>query len=270
MNGHHSYLLVEGQQDVLFVGRLLQELGLQSVRGADEIPARWQPFVDTFLRERDRALRAAGREGIPLWQMYKQACLYSATHVVVVEKVGGYRKQFGRTLRGTNELMDGGLGGLTGVGIIPDADTDPGAALRSAQDAIHSAGLAVPANDQQVVAGAPNTGIFVLPGNGASGGLEEILLDCADTIYPSLATSADAYVDSIDIDSAEYTLDDMREMRTPQGPVKARVGAISAILKPGSTIQTSILRDRWVCAATVVIPRLNALATFLRNLCELP
>jgi hypothetical protein len=202
--------------------------------------------------------------------MFKQACLLTATHVVVVERVGGNRAQFGRTIRATNELIDGGLGGMTGVGIIPDADTDPPAAWRSARDAMHSAGLAVPDSDQQVLAGAPNTGIFVLPGHGERGGLEELLLDCAETVYPSLAASARAYVDSIDIESDQYTEGDMQEMRTPQGPAKARIGSMSAILKPGSTIQTSILRDRWVCPATISLPRVDALAKFLRNLCELP
>jgi hypothetical protein len=269
MNGKHSYLLVEGQQDVLFVHRLFEELGLRSVRGPGEIPGRWQPFVDGFLQQRDQALRDAGREGIPLWQMFKPACLFSDTHIVVVDKVGGNRRQFGRTLRGTNELIDGGLAGLTGVGIIPDADSQPAASLRSAQDALLSAGLAVPPNDQEIIAGPPNTGIYVLPGNGNPGGLEEVLLDCANTVYPSLASSALAYVNSIDINGHEYTTNDMQEMRTPQGPVKARIGAISSVLKPGSTIQTSILRDRWICAATMAIPRIASLTQFLRNVCGL-
>ncbi len=270
MNGHHSYLLVEGRQDALFVGRLLQELGLRFVQGPEEVPEKWQPYVDGALRQLDQTRRRVGREGIPFWQMFKPACLFGDAHVVVVEKVGGNRAQFGRTLRATSEFIAGGLGGLTGVGIIPDADTDSPAALRSAQDAIRSAGLAVPDNDQQVIAGSPNTGIFVLPGNAAGGGLEQMLLDCADTVYPSLAKGARAYVDSIDPDSSQYTPNDVAEIRTPQGPVKATVGAISAILKPGSTMQVSILRDRWVGPATIAIPRLKALANFLRSLCELP
>ena len=269
MNGHHSYLLVEGQQDVLFVHRLLEELGLRSVRGPGEIPGRWQPFVDGFLRQRDQALQDAGREGIPLWQMFKPACLLSDTHVVVVEKVGGNRTRFGRTLRATNELIDGGLAGLTGVGIVPDADDQPAASLRSAQDALRSAGLAAPPNDREVVPGPPRTGIFVLPGNGDPGGLEEVLLDCANTVYPKLAGRAREYVDSIDIGDPEFQDSDMQEMRTPQGPVKARIGAISSVLKPGSTIQASILRDRWICAATMTIPRMGSLANFLRVLCGL-
>ncbi len=269
MNGHHSYLLVEGQQDVLFVGRLLEELGLRSVRVPSEIPGKWQPFVDGFLRQRDQALRDAGREGIPLWQMFKPACLLSDTHVVVVEKVGGNRRQFGRTLRATNELIDGGLAALTAVGIVPDADAAPAASLRSAQDALHAAGLAAPPNDQEVVLGPPNTGIFVLPGNGDPGGLEEVLLDCANTVYPKLAGRAHEYVDSIDIGGPEYNESDMQEMRTPRGPVKARIGAISSVLKPGSTIQASILRDRWICETTMAIPRIDSLARFLRNLCGL-
>lgn len=269
MNGHHSCLLVEGRQDVLFVGQLLRELGLRSAERPDEVPDRWRPFVDSALRQLDQVRQAAGGEGVPFWQMFKPACLFSDTHVVVVEKVGGKRVKFRPTLCATNVLVDGGLAGLKGVGIIPDADADPEAALRSAQDAIRNAGLVVPMNDQEVVLGSPNTGIFVLPGNGDYGGLEGVLLDCANTAYPNLAGSALAYVNSIDIHSDQFTGDDMREMRTPRGPEKARVGVISSVLKPGSTIQVSILRDRWVCNTTIAIPRVNALVTFLRSLCGL-
>ena len=243
-----------------FVGRLLAELGLRSVGGPGEIPERWQPFVDGFLRQRDQALRAAGREGIPLWQMFKPACLLSETHVVVVEKVGGNRAQFGRTLRATNELIDGGLAGLTGVGIIPDADIQAGSVPAECAGRLAFRRIGAPPNDQEIILGPPNTGIFVLPGNGDPGGLEEVLLECANTVYPGLAGSAATFVNSVDTDSQEFTPEDMQEMRTPQGPVKARIGAISSVLKPGSTIQASILRDRWICAATMAIPRIDSLA----------
>ena len=153
MNRRHSYVLVEGQQDVFFVGRLLEELGLRSVCGPEDIPDRWLPFVDGFLRRRDEALRASRRDGIPLWQMFKPACLYDDSYVVVVERVAGNRARFGRTLRATHELIDGGLAGLAGVGIIPDADTDPAASLQSAKEAFRSAGLAVPTNADQGRAG---------------------------------------------------------------------------------------------------------------------
>jgi hypothetical protein len=270
MNRQHSYLLVEGRQDVFFVGRILEELGLRSADRPALIPAKWEPFLDNVEHQRDQPERRAGRGGVPFWRMFKPACLFSDTHVVIVEPVDGNRAKFGRTLRATNALLDGGLASLTGVGIVPDADIDPMASFASARVALQSTGLAVPSNNQEVVAGSPNTGVFVLPGGMAPGGLEQVQIDCADAVYPALIAGARTFVNSVDTESATFTDEDMREMKTPQGPVKAIVGAVSSVLKPGSTIQVSVLRDRWVTAPTLGVPRVAAIVRFLKSLCGLP
>jgi len=270
MNRQHSYLLVEGQQDVYFVGRILEELGLRSAQRPEQVPARWEPFLDDVARQRDQAERSAGRSGVPFWQMFKPACLFSDSHVVVVERVDGNRAKFARTLRATNALIDGGLASLTGVGIVPDADIDPTASFASAQEAMRSAGLVAPDNNQEVIAGSPNTGVFVLPGGADQGGLEQVLIDCAEAVYPALIAGARTFVNSVDTDNAAYTEEDMREMKTPQGPVKAVVGSVSSVLKPGATIQVSVLRDRWVSHTTLGTPRVAALVSFLHSLCGLP
>jgi hypothetical protein len=75
MTLRHCYLLVEGQQDVVFVGRMLEELGLASAERAGQIPDRWEPYLDKAARQRDDAERAAGRIGVPFWQIFKPACL---------------------------------------------------------------------------------------------------------------------------------------------------------------------------------------------------
>jgi hypothetical protein len=269
MNGHHSYLLVEGQQDVFFVGRILEELGLQSAQRAEQIPAKWEPFLDDVARQRDQAERSAGRAGVPFWQMFKPACLVSESQSVVIERVDGNRARFGRTLRATDALIDGGLAGLTGVGVLPDADTDSAASLASAQGALRAAGLPAPKNNQEVITGSPNTGVFVLPGGTDNGGLEQLLIDCAESVYPALVAGARAFINGIDTSSAAYTQTDMQEMKSPQGPIKAIVGSVSSVLKPGSTIQASILRDRWVTAPTLALPRIAAVVQFLKSLCRL-
>jgi hypothetical protein len=270
MNRQHSYLLVEGQQDVFFVGRILEELGLHSAQRPEQIPAKWEPFLDDGARRRDQAERSAGRSGVPFWQMFKAACLISDSHVVVIERVDGNRAKFARTLRATDALIDGGLASLTGVGIVPDADTDPTASFASAQDTMRSAGLVAPNSNQEVIAGSPNTGVFVLPGGAAQGGLEQVLIDCAEAAYPALIAGARTFVNSVDTNSATYAEEDMREMKTPQGPAKAIVGSVSSVLKPGATIQVSVLRDRWVSSGTLGTPRVAALVGFLKSLCGLP
>jgi len=270
MNGQHSYLLVEGQQDVFFIGRILEVLGLQSAQNPGQIPARWEPFLDDVARQRDQAERASGRSGVPFWQIFKPACLFSESHSVVVERVDGNRAKFGRTLRATNALIEGGLAGLTGVGVLPDADVDPTASLTSAQAALQSVGLPAPSSNQGVIAGPPNAGVFVLPGGAEQGGLEQLLIDCGEVVYPELIAGARTFVNSVDTENSAYVEEDMREMKTPQGHVKAIVGSVSSVLKPGSTIQVSVLRDRWVTAPTLKVPRVVAIVQFLKTLCGLP
>lgn len=280
MNRQHSYVLVEGQQDVFFIGRIFEELGLRSVQRAEEVPDRWQPFINEVDRQRDQAERRAGKPGLQFWQIFKPTCLVSETHVVVIEQVGGNRTKFGKTLLATGSLIEGGLAELRGVGLITDADANPTTSLASSQLALQTAGLQRPDLAGQVVTGSPgtggsqtrspNTGVFVMPDGVVVGGLEELLIECATLAYPNLTTAARQYVAAVDVNDVAYTLEDMKEMKTPQGPVKAVVGAISSVLKPGSTIQVSVLRDRWVSPETLATPGVAALVQFLKSLCGLP
>lgn len=267
MSRRHCYLLVEGQQDVFFVGRLFEQIGLRWVGTPDELPEEWQPLVDPELRQRDRVWRTRGRAGVPFWQMFKPACLVNDSHCIVIERVGGNRAQFGRTLVATGDLIDGGLTSLFSAALLPDADEDSAASLASAQAALHAAGLPVPDASEEIAAGSPRTGIFVLSGADGKGGLEELLIECAGAVYPALLEGAKSFVDSVTVDSDAYSEQDMREMRTRQGPVKAVVGSMASVLKPGSTIQVSVLKDRWVCTQSMANERMTTLLSFLKNLC---
>ncbi len=135
---------------------------------------------------------------------------------------------------------------------------------------MQSAGLVAPNNNQEVIAGSPSTGVFVLTGGVAHGGLEQVLIECAEAVYPALIAGARTFVNSVDTDSAAYTEDDMREMKTPQGPVKSIVGSVSSVLRPGATIQVSVLRDRWVSNARLRTPWGAAPVGFLKSLWGLP
>jgi hypothetical protein len=270
MNDQHSYLLVEGPQDVLFVARILQQLGLRIVERVADIPPKWRPFVAQPAHQRDQAQRQVGREGVQLWQMFRPTCLLGDDRAVIIEPVNGNRAKFGRTLRATKELIDGGLNGLAGVAMLPDADADALTSFRSAQGALRSAGLSAPEQESGILLGAPSTGIFVLPGGFDPGGLEDLLSDCADQVYPDLMRGARRFVGEIDPAAAGYAEEDMRKIRTPRGRLKAVVGCVSSVLKPGSTVQVSVRRDRWICEATLGTPRVSALVRFLRLLCALP
>lgn len=269
MNGGDVYLLVEGPQDVTFVSRVLVELGMRSVEQPEQIPVRWQPFVDWPKLNRDRAQRDVGRENVPFWKIFKPALLLHEFGSVVLESVNGNRTRFARTLKGTNQSIDGGLAGLAAVGLLPDGDSDPEASFQSARDALRTVSLPVPGQHGELVQGKPRTGIFVFPDGVSPGGLEELLIDCGQDVYPALVSGAKRFVRDIQNDESVRTLEDFKELRTPQGPSKAVVTSAAGVLKPGSTMQVSIRLDRWVGPSTLNLPRMAALRRFLKTLCGL-
>jgi hypothetical protein len=81
---------------------------------------------------------------------------------------------------------------------IRDADENPPeAAFRSITDALLNAGLTPPDLDQTFTAGNPRVGIFIMPGNGASGAIEDLCLesikdedafDCVNFYFDCLGT----------------------------------------------------------------------------------
>lgn len=239
------------------------------MRSADDLPVTWQPLVDQTLRQRDTALRARGRAGIGFWQMFRPACLVNDSYCVVIEHVSGNRSQFGRTLVGTGSMLDGGLQALAAVALLPDADLSSIASFASAQEALRKANLAVPEKPAMVTVGPPRTGVFVLPDCNGNGGLEDLLIDCAAAVYPDLLAVARTFIGSVAIDSTAYTAEDTVEMRTPQGPLKAIVGSMASVLQPGSTIQVSVQRNRWVSPPSMRTARLGALTNFLKTLCDI-
>ncbi len=265
----HSYILVEGQHDVLFLGKLLRELGLSDVQDVNAISAVWEPFINTAQLTEHRGRIAANQQGLQIHQLFEGVCFQNDSHSVVLRKVGGSGAKFRRDLRSLKELIDGGFHSLSAIGLVPDADNDANAVFGSTKDALESVGLAGPAEAEQIVDSDTRTGIFLLPGDGASGALEDLLIDCANAVYPSLLTGATRYIDEVDREGQDFLPVDLNEIKTPQGRSKAIVGCVSSFLKPGSTIQVSVYRDRWVSENSLKLPRVTRLCQFLTNLCGL-
>lgn len=270
MTQKHCYVLVEGQQDVLFLGRLFQTIGVPDIRNVDDISPVWNPLIDTRRLTEHRGLIAANRQGLELHQLFSGVCFQSVSHSLVVRKVGGRGREFRRNLESINAVLDGGLSGLFGVGLVPDADDNPIGVRQGCEAALRSVGLPVPQAQSNILAGQPNTGIYALPQPLSTGAVEELMLDCAQHAYPTLYAGATAFIDSIDRSIPPFSASDLSEINAPRGRAKAAVGCISSFLKPGSTVQVSILKDRWVSPNTITLTRVAALVSFLKDLCGLP
>jgi hypothetical protein len=270
MSIKHCYILVEGQQDVLFLGRIFQTIDVPDVQNVENISSVWNPLVNTARWTEHRGLIAAGRQGLKIHELFNGACFQNNTHSIVVRKVGGRGREFRRNLESINSLLDGGLAALTAVGLVPDSDDNPQMVRQSCEAALRAVKLPIPQSQADLHIGQPNTGIYPLPRPKETGAVEDLMLDCAQSVYPTLHAGALAFIDSIDRTLPSFTPEDLAEFNGPRGRVKAAVGCISSFLKPGSTVQVSILKDRWVSPNTVALPRIHAILAFLKNLCELP
>jgi hypothetical protein len=66
---------------------------------------------------------------------------------------------------------------VRGILVTQDANGDPGAAFASVRDALTSRGLASPRAPGEVTQGPPNVAVWILPGAGRLGMLEDLCLD---------------------------------------------------------------------------------------------
>jgi len=253
----YGYLVVEGPHDVELVYRLLHPHGLERVRQEAEL----DPF---FLQLVPRTYPPDGdllkRVPVPLF-------LQSSTHAVAVHSAGSDTRMI-ETMEEDSVFLD--TSKLTGIGVLFDADYAVSSSDRYAviRERLREKGFSLPENPGEVKTGPPRLGGFVLPDNISAGTLEDILLDCANLVYPTLLTTATAHVDSA---SRDKTLEkqDLRELLRPAGRHKAIVGSIASILRPGKAVQNSLQDNRWLCEAALAIPRVRALQIFLLNLLEL-
>lgn len=266
----HCYILVEGQQDVLFLGRLFQTIGVPDIRNIDEISEVWNPLIDTRRLTEHRGLLSAGRQGLDIHQLFSGVCFQNLAHSIVVRKVGGRGREFGRNLRSINVLLEGGLSAIFAVALVPDADDNPTGVTQSCREALSSVGLMSPSAGSNIFVGRPSTGIYALPAPMEAGAVEELMLDCAQRVYPTLHAGAISFIDSIDRSIPPFTPSDLIEINGTRGRAKAVIGCVSSFLKPGSTVQVSILKDRWLSPDTITLTRVAALVTFLQDLCGLP
>ena len=169
MSIKHCYILVEGQQDALFLGRLFQTIDVPDIRNVDDISSVWNPLVNTPRLNEHRGQIAAGRQGLDIHQLFNGVCFQNATHSIVVRKVGGRGKEFRRNLESINSVLDGGLASLTAIGLVPDADDNPRGVRQSCETALGAVRLPVPPAQTNLHKGQPNTGIYALPRPGETG-----------------------------------------------------------------------------------------------------
>lgn len=254
----YGCIIVEGPHDMEFVCRLLHPHGLKRVGQRSELDDFFDGIVPKKFPHRGDLLK---RVPVPLF-------LQSTTHAVAIHTA----ESDTRIIESVEEdwsRLDASK--LAAMGVIFDADYNlsPSDRYASIRDGFRKKGFAMPDSPGNVASGPPRLGGFVMPDNLSAGTLEDILLECAVYVYPSLLATATTHVETASRDNT-LEKEDLRELKKPAGKNKAILGSIATILRPGRAIQNSIQDNRWLCDATLTLPRVRAIKAFLSDLLELP
>ncbi len=257
----YGYVVVEGPHDVEFVYRLLSPFGFKRVQWMKHLDPFMSPLVPTtFPHGGDLQKRVP----VPLF-------LQNQSHAVAVRSAIGDSRLVetldeGRT--GINLNSDFDL--MTGVGVILDTDREIPAADRykAIKSGLAAKGFTLPNGPGTVATGPPRIGAFVLPDNNSVGNLEDLLIECATTAYPSLLSTAKTHVEATKNDPTLQEGDGEDLTKTPVYN-KAVVGSIGAVLRPGKAVQVSLQDNRWLRDNTLQIPRVKAVQDFLVSLLDL-
>jgi Protein of unknown function (DUF3226) len=253
----YSYLVVEGPQDLAFIGRLLRISGLRKVREFERLGAFWRPVVP----------RAFPVDGDLLKRVPLPVFFQSGSHSVAVHASGGISRLV-PTVQETLIILGADRANIASIGLFLDADwgVTVGATFGRIKAQLEATGL--PAADEPGVVHdrTPRTGVFIFPDNKSPGTLENLLDQCAAVVYPELRDKARQF--TAGAATAPLTKKDRREFTLPAGEIKVIVGTIANFLKPARAIQNSIEDNRWLCSASLDLENIGKLHAFLKALLE--
>lgn len=261
----YGYVAVEGPHDLAFVGRLLKLHDLDRVKSLPDLDPFWHVLVPRVFPHQDDLLK---RVPVPTF-------FANATHTVAVHAVEG-DGGFEHTLQDSLDTLYAKPGPqLTGIGVLLDADSripavDRFKRLKASLDATpFPTPIRLPAAPGEVSPAPPHAGVFVLPDNARQGTLEELLLECARVVYPTLEAGAQAYL-TMAAAAPELRADDRKAFGKDAGRSKALVACIASFLRPGKATQVSLQDNRWLEAPLARFPQVAAVHAFLASLLELP
>ena len=105
-----------------------------------------------------------------------------------------------------------------------------------------------------------------MPNNSSLGSIEDILLKQATSEYPILHAKADTFIQ--DVKATDEAIPRGSELtKDGRNEGKAILHAMTSVLKPGKTLQTSIADNQWVPDNVSLFPsHFSPLVDFLRKL----
>jgi hypothetical protein len=258
MSASHAYIVVEGPHDLEMIAALLRPVGFQRTKLRTAVDAFWDPLIPKTFPHNDDLLAR-----VPVPMFFQSSERWVAIHAVSGET---------RLVSTVQETLAVLPSPPSSIGAVLDADSTKPPAERFAQVAagLRKHGLMVPAAAGDVSPTLPRCGIYVLPDNTSSGTLEDLMLECAAIVYPSLLGAARTFVDGVDPKAAELADDDMKDFARGAGRLKATIASMASVLRPGKAIRNSIQDNRWLKDPRArALPRIASIHHFLMKLLDL-
>lgn len=245
-------LSVEGPHDEAVIGRLLRKFHqVERVRNLAELDPLWAELVPRQYPAKDLVARH------PVPAFYAGP---NSTIAILFGEGSGRTKQLGDSLAALRGLPHA-------VGVLVDADTNAVKSLEDTQKELRSFNLTpnlTPGGHGEVVRGAIDCGVYVVPGN-ETGTMDDVLLAAGRRVYGKAVVAAEQLVDETLNGTMDIAKHEQKELRAPAGKKKCTLAITSSLLKPGKAIQNSISDNRWIVDA-LDEPLVALLNVFLTSL----
>jgi hypothetical protein len=261
-------IVVEGAHDASFLGQLLKARGFTAATKLSLVPVDWQVLFP----------KSFPMDGETLERVMRFPEIFAREDSVVGITTAGSDNRLISTLRSVIDAM--GTSRLEGIAVFIDVDKhDAATRFTSVQKqitAMNNAALeegepgypiVVPRKAGVMEDGSPRVGVFLFPDNNRPGALEDILVACAETNHPEIASAAIALVVNID-KACPAGQADLKHLRSGMGKGKATVGTIANLLKPGASVASSLAQTSWLAHPAHENELVRGTEAFLRALLD--
>ena len=230
------YIIAEGVLDVVFLTEiLLLRFSLPRVSHKPDLTTEAAKWLENFKWPIGNDIK---RLAVPA-----PVLLQNEQWIVGLRNAGGDTK-ISTTIRSDHEAFLRAAWNPVAVGIILDADDQPALErFTYFANVLESNGYPKPESLGSVATkDSIRSGVFAFPGDGKNGTIEDGLLAIAEIRFPVLSPYASEFV----ANWTDQSGSDFAELMKPSGRNKARISAITALLKPGKSPNASIEDHKWI------------------------
>jgi hypothetical protein len=259
-------IVVEGAHDASFLGQLLKARGFRASSKLSLVPMEWRSLFP----------KSFPMDGESLERVMRFPEVFINGDISVGITTAGSDSRLISTLRSVIDAI--GSSALSGVAVFIDIDKhDANSRFLAIQKQITSMNNAaqeegqpgypviVPSAPGVMEKGSPSLGIFLFPDNKTCGALEDILVECARTSHPDITKASIDLIEHFESDRS-IDADGLKNLCSGMGKGKAIIGTIANILKPGSSVASSLAQTKWLSDASLKHHMVSGTDKFVESL----